>query len=67
MISTPIPEVNSGKFTQEFGQNGMLRTHAYYGGTLGNLSGLVEIHDHATDGYDSIAMLAEIQVLINLI
>ncbi len=55
LISTPIPEVNSGKFIQELGENGMTRTHAYYGGTSGNLSGLVEIHDHATDGYDSIA------------
>ena len=55
MISTPIPEVNSGKFTQEFGQNGMLRTHAYYGGVSGNLGGLVEIHEHKTDGFDSIA------------
>ena len=55
MISTPIPEVNSGKFTQEFGQNGMLRTHAYYGGVSGNLGGLVEIHEHKSDGFDSIA------------
>ena len=55
MISTPIPEVNSGKFTQEFGQNGMLRTHAYYGGISGNLGGLVEIHEHKSDGFDSIA------------
>ncbi len=55
MISTPIPETNSGKFTQEFGQNGMLRTHAYYGGVSGNLGGLVEIHEHKSDGFDSIA------------
>jgi len=55
MISTPIPEVKSGKFTQEFGQNGMLRTHAYYGGVYGNLGGLVEIHEHKSDGFDSIA------------
>lgn len=55
MISTPIPEVKSGKFTQEFGQNGMLRTHAYYGGVFGNLGGLVEIHEHKSDGFDSIA------------
>lgn len=55
MISTPIPEVKSGKFTQEFGQNGMLRTHAYYGGVSGNLGGLVEIHEHKSDGFDSIA------------
>ena len=55
LISTPIPEVNSGKFIQELGENGMTRTHAYYGGTLGSFGGLVEIHDHASDGYDSIA------------
>ena len=55
MISTPIPEVKSGKFTQEFGQNGMFRTHAYYGGVSGNLGGLVEIHEHKSDGFDSIA------------
>jgi len=55
MISTPIPELKSGKFTQEFGQNGMLRTHAYYGGVSGNLGGLVEIHEHKSDGFDSIA------------
>lgn len=55
MISTPIPEVKSGKFTQEFGQNEMLRTHVYYGGVSGNLGGLVEIHEHKSDGFDSIA------------
>jgi len=55
LISTPIPEVNSGKFIQELGENGMTRTHAFYGGTSGNFGGLVEIHDHASDGYDSIA------------
>ena len=55
LISTPIPEVSSGKLIQEFGQNGMTRTHAFYGGTSGNFGGLVEIHDHASDGYDSIA------------
>ena len=55
LISTPIPEVNSGKFIQELGENGMTRTHAYYGGTSGSFGGLVEIHDHASDGYDSIA------------
>ena len=55
LISTPIPEVNSGKFIQELGENGMTRTHAYYGATSGSFGGLVEIHDHASDGYDSIA------------
>ena len=55
MISTPIPELASGKLTQEFGQNGMLRTHAYYGGVSGNFGGLVEIHEHQSDGFDSVA------------
>ena len=55
LISTPIPEVNSGKFVQELGENGMTRTHAYYGGTQGNFGALVEIHEHASDGFDSIA------------
>ena len=55
MISTPIPEEASGKLTQEFGQNGMLRTHAYYGGVSGNFGGLVEVHEHQSDGFDSIA------------
>ena len=55
LISTPIPEVNSGKFIQELGENGMTRTHAFYGAASGNFGGLVEIHDHASDGYDSIA------------
>jgi len=36
LISTPIPNTPSGKFVQELGENGMMRTHAYYGGTSGN-------------------------------
>ena len=55
LISTPIPEANSGKFIQELGQNGMVRTHAYYGGNSGNLGALVEVHEHQTDGFDGIA------------
>ncbi|MDC1387831.1 TonB-dependent receptor plug domain-containing protein, partial [Gammaproteobacteria bacterium] len=35
LISTPIPNVLSGKFIQELGENGMMRTHTYYGGTSG--------------------------------
>ena len=31
LISTPIPNAPSGKFVQELGENGMMRTHAYYG------------------------------------
>ena len=55
LISTPIPELNSGKFVQELGENGMSRTHAYYGGTSGKLGALIEVHDHSSDGFDSIA------------
>ena len=55
LISTPIPEVNSGKFVQEIGENGMARTHAYYGANQGNFGALVEVHEHSSDGYDSIA------------
>ena len=55
LISTPIPEVNSGKFIQELGQNGMARTHAYYGVNSGNFGALVEVHEHSSDGFDSIA------------
>ena len=55
LISTPIPNAPSGKFVQELGENGMIRTHAYYGGTSGNFGGLVEVHEHESDGFDSIA------------
>jgi Fe(3+) dicitrate transport protein len=55
LISTPIPEVNSGKFVQEIGENGIARTHAYYGASQGNFSALVEVHEHSSDGFDSIA------------
>ena len=55
LISTPIPEVNSGKFVQEIGENGMSRTHAYYGASQGNFGALVEVHEHSSDGFDSIA------------
>ena len=55
LLSTPIPKITSFTLNQEFGENGMLRTHAYYGGISGNFGGLIEIHDHASDGFDSIA------------
>ena len=57
LISTPIPEVDSGKFIQEIGENNMARTHAYYGVNRGNFGALVEIHEHSSDGFDSIANL----------
>ena len=55
LISTPIPNAPSGKFVQELGENGMIRTHAYYGLTSGNFGALVEVHEHESDGFDSIA------------
>ena len=33
----------------------MARTHAYYGATQGNFGALVEVHEHSSDGFDSIA------------
>ena len=55
LISTPIPNSTSGKFVQELGENGMMRTHAYFGGSSGNFGALVEVHEHESDGFDSIA------------
>ena len=55
LISTPIPEKTSGKLVQEFGENGMMRTHANYGVNSGDFGALIEIHDHSSDGFASIA------------
>ena len=51
LISTPIPEMTSGKLVQEFGENGMMRTHANYGVNSGDFGALIEIHDHSSDGF----------------
>ena len=42
LISTPIPTAGKGQFVQELGDNG----------TFG---AMVEVHEHSTDGFDSIA------------
>ena len=55
LISTPIPEKTSGKLVQEFGENGMMRTHANYGVNSGDFGALIEIHDHSSDGFASVA------------
>ena len=55
LISSPIPEMTSGKLVQEFGENGMMRTHANYGVNSGDFGALIEIHDHSSDGFASIA------------
>ena len=54
LVSTLIPELPSGKIVQEFGDNNMSRTHAFYGGTSGNLGALIETHEHSSNGFDSI-------------
>tara|TARA_B100001250_G_scaffold361557_1_gene339684 strand:- start:2007 stop:4199 length:2193 start_codon:yes stop_codon:yes gene_type:complete len=55
LISTPIPTDGKGKFVQELGDNGMMRTHAVLGGDNGTFGAMVEVHEHSTDGFDSIA------------
>jgi Fe(3+) dicitrate transport protein len=55
LISTPIPTEGKGKFVQELGDNGMMRTHAVLGGDNGTFGAMVEVHEHSTDGLDSIA------------
>ncbi len=55
LISTPIPTEDKGKFVQELGENGMMRTHAVLGGDNGTFGAMVEVHEHSTDGFDSIA------------
>ena len=54
LISTPIPADGKGKFVQELGDNGMMRTHAVLGGDNGTFGAMVEVHEHSTDGFDSI-------------
>jgi Fe(3+) dicitrate transport protein len=55
LISTPIPTESKGMFVQELGDNGMMRTHAVLGGDNGTFGAMVEVHEHSTDGFDSIA------------
>ena len=55
LISTPIPTSDEGKLVQEMGDNGMMRTHAYFGASSETVGALLEIHEHSSDGFDSIA------------
>ena len=55
LISTPIPESDEGTLIQELGDNGMRRTHAYFGGSSETYGALLEVHDHSSNGFDSIA------------
>ena len=55
LISTPIPAKDEGKLVEEMGDNGMRRTHAYFGGSNETIGALLEMHEHSSDGFDSIA------------
>ena len=50
LISTPIPTEGKGKFVQELGEHGMMRTHAVLGGEYGRCGAMVEVHDPSTEG-----------------
>ena len=54
MISTPIPDTTGGSVTSEMGSDGLSRTHMTFGLNSGKLSGLLEVHNHSADGFDSI-------------
>ena len=54
MISTPIPDTTGGSITSEMGSDGLSRTHMTFGLNSGKLSGLLEVHNHSADGFDSI-------------
>ena len=55
LVSTPIPVDGKGKLVQELGDNGMTRTHLVAGGDNGTFGGMLEVHNHSSDGFDSIA------------
>jgi len=54
MISTPIPDTTGGSVTSEMVSDGLSRTHMTFGLNSGKLSGLLEVHNHSADGFDSI-------------
>jgi Fe(3+) dicitrate transport protein len=51
MISTPIPEQNKGKVKTRIGEDDFSEIHAYYGGTSGKLSYLLEVYDEQSKGF----------------
>ena len=54
LLSTPIPEVNSGQVVAEGGQDSAYRLHATYGGTAGNWGYLLEGHTQGTEGFSDV-------------
>ena len=62
MLSTPIPEEQSGFVNQEIGENGTQRTHVTYGNSTENFGFLLEGHIWDTDGFDTIQDLSLIHI-----
>jgi Fe(3+) dicitrate transport protein len=54
LLSTPIPDQNSGQILAEGGQDSAYRLHANYGGVAGNWGYLLEGHTQGTDGFSDI-------------
>jgi Fe(3+) dicitrate transport protein len=54
LLSTPIPDQNSGQIVAEGGQDSAYRLHATYGGVAGNWGYLLEGHTQGTDGFSDI-------------
>tara|TARA_B110000438_G_C15820488_1_gene654195 strand:+ start:2588 stop:4768 length:2181 start_codon:yes stop_codon:yes gene_type:complete len=52
LISTPIPDSASGFLNQEFGSDGNMKSHLFYGSSSENFGFLVEGLKHETDGFD---------------
>jgi len=54
LISTPIPQTNSGSVMATIGENSGRDLHAYYGGQSGNFGWLAETVQRDTDGFKDI-------------
>lgn len=54
LISTPIPDSNSGMILGEIGSFDSRRLHGWYGGGTDQASFLIETHQWQADGYQSI-------------
>ena len=55
LVSTPIPSALAGAVVAEAGQHGTWRLHATYGGSTDNgLGFLIETHQWASDGYQTV-------------
>ncbi|MDG2230009.1 MAG: TonB-dependent receptor [Gammaproteobacteria bacterium] len=52
LISTPIPISSKGFLNQEFGSDGNVKSHLYYGSSSKRLGFLIEGLKHETDGFD---------------